>query len=104
MKPIVGQQATLTAANASSLASRVALLEARAVAGDCDLVAKARVQGREQGYVFSSGAWTSASGTLSDAQLRALVGTATDALTLTAVPPGSGWRIGLDRNSDGIAD
>jgi hypothetical protein len=104
MKAIVGQQVTLTAADAAAAVSRVALLETRAAAGDCDLVAKGRVQGREQGYVFSGGSFASATGTLSDAQLRALVGNGTDALTFTCVPPGSGWRYGLDRNADGIAD
>ena len=27
-----------------------------------------------------------------------------DALTLTAVPLGSGWRVGVDRDGDGYAD
>jgi hypothetical protein len=104
MRPIVGQQLTLTATNASAAQSRIALLEARAAAGDCDLVVKGFVQGGEKGYVYSNGAFVSSNGSLTDAQLKALVGGATDALTFTAVPPGSGWRIGLDRNSDGLAD
>jgi hypothetical protein len=104
MRPIVGQQVTLTAANASAAQSRIALLEARAAAGDCDLVVKGFVQGGEKGYVYSNGAFVSSNGSLTDAQLKALVGAATDALTFTAVPPGSGWRIGLDRNSDGLTD
>ena len=104
MRPIVGQQVTLTAANAAAAQSRIALLEARAAAGDCDLVVKGFVQGAEKGYVFSGGTFVSSNGSLTDAQLQALVGPTTDALTFTAVPPGSGWRIGLDRNSDGLAD
>ena len=102
--PIVGQQVTLTAANASAAQARIALLEARAAAGDCDLVVKGLVQGGEKGYVYSGGVFVSSNGSLSDAQLKALVGACTDALTFTAVPPGSGWRIGLDRNNDGLAD
>jgi DNA-binding beta-propeller fold protein YncE len=104
MKAIVGQQVTLTTANAAAAQSRIALFEARAAAGDCDLVVKGFVQGGEKGYVYANGAFVSATGSLSDAQLRALVGNAADALTFTAVPPGSGWRIGLDRNGDGVAD
>ena len=104
MKAIVGQQVTLTVADATAAQSRIALLEARAAAGDCDLVVKGFVQGREKGYVYAGGVFVSSNGSLTDAQLQALVGAATDALTFTAVPPGSGWRIGLDRNSDGLAD
>jgi hypothetical protein len=104
MRPVVGQQITLTAANASTANARIALLEARATAGDCDLVVKGFVQGGEKGYVYSNGVFKASNGTLTDAQLKALVGNATDALTFTAVPPGSGWRIGLDRNGDGYTD
>src|SRR5262249_38081775 len=43
MRPIIGHQTTLTATNASSANADIALLEARAVAGDCDLVVKGRV-------------------------------------------------------------
>jgi len=104
MKAIVGQQVTLTAANASAVQARIALLEARATAGDCDLVVKGLLHGGEKGYVYSGGVFVSSNGSVSDAQLKALVGPTTDALTFTAVPPGSGWRIGLDRNNDGLAD
>jgi DNA-binding beta-propeller fold protein YncE len=104
MKAIVGQQVTLTAANGAAVQARIALLEARAAAGDCDLVVKGFAQGREKGYVYSGGVFVSSNGSLSEAQLKALVGPTTDALTFTAVPPGSGWRIGLDRNGDGLAD
>jgi hypothetical protein len=82
-------------------------MEARAVAGDCDLVVKGRVAGVETGYVFSGGKFqpsTTKVAPLTETQLRALVGTATDGLTFTAVPPGSGWRIGVDRDGDGYAD
>ena len=107
LRPVVGQQITLTAANSAVAQSRIALLEARAAAGDCDLVVKGFVQGREKGYVFNGGVFTSSNGSLTDAQLQSLVTSATpatDALTFTAVPPGSGWRIGLDRNADGLTD
>jgi len=110
-KPIVGQQATLTAANASraDVLGRVALLEAQAQAGHCDLVVKGVVDGTAAGftYVASANSFTADStrlGSLGDAQLRALVGSRSDALTFTAVPVGSGWRIGVDRNGDGAAD
>ncbi|MBV8757598.1 MAG: beta-propeller fold lactonase family protein [Deltaproteobacteria bacterium] len=104
LRPIVGQQVTLNPANRTAAQSRIALLEARAAAGDCDLVVKGIVEGRERGAVYSGGVFVSAYGSLTDAQLQALVGSKTDALTFTAVPPGSGWRIGLDRNADGLTD
>ena len=39
---------------------------------------------------------------MSDAALRELA--KVGAITFTAVPPGSGVRIGLDRDSDGVLD
>ena len=112
MKPIVGQQATLTAANGSrsDVLGRLALLEAQAVAGHCDLVVKGVVDGKATGftYVAAANSFTADRaqlGALGDAALRALVsGGRSDALTFTAVPPGSGWRIGVDRNGDGNSD
>jgi DNA-binding beta-propeller fold protein YncE/cytochrome c peroxidase len=107
LRPVVGQQATLTTSNASTVAARLALFEAQAAAGNTDLVVKGYIAGRDAGFVFSNGGFradlTSAP-PLSDAQLRALVGTATSALTFTCVPPGEGFRVGIDRDGDGFAD
>jgi DNA-binding beta-propeller fold protein YncE len=107
MRPIVGQQVTLDMDNGSAAAPRIALLEAQAAAGACDLVVHGRLRGREAGFVLSNGSFlpdTSARRPLSDAALRALVGESTDALTFTAVPSGSGFRLGIDRDGDGFAD
>ena len=107
MRPIVGHQTTLTHDNAASAAGDITLLETQAALGYCDLVVKGRVFGVEAGFVWSNGAYHASTARLpplSDSQLRALVGTLTDALTFTAVPPGSGWRIGVDRDGDGWAD
>jgi len=108
LKPIVAQQVTLvTGGDSASANARIALLTSRADAGDCDLVVKGRVGSRERGYVYAEGAYLgdeSGSAPLSEAQLRALVGTSTDALTFMCVPKGSGFRIGVDRDSDGYAD
>ena len=41
---------------------------------------------------------------LTDAQLRALAATAGQELTYTCVPPGTGTRIGVDRDEDGFFD
>jgi DNA-binding beta-propeller fold protein YncE len=107
MFPIVGQQVTVSPRDASSAAARVALLEARATAGDCDLVVHGWLAGREHGFVFSHGVFvqdTAFAPALPPSSLLALVGLAAPSLTFTAVPPGSGWRIGIDRNGDGVAD
>ena len=112
LKPIVGQQATLTAANQSrpDVNARLGLLVAEAQAGHCDLVVKGVVDGKAAGftYVAAANSFTADRaqlGALGDAALRALVsGRHADALTFTAVPPGSGWRIGVDRNGDGNSD
>ncbi len=107
MRPIVGQQATLDASNGAAVAARLALLEAQAAAGNCDLVVRGHLGSRDAGFVYSNGGFlgdSSSAAPLSDTQLRALVGTKTDALTFTCAPPGSGLRMGIDRDGDGYAD
>ena len=107
MFPIVGQQVTLTAGDRSSASARIALFEARAAAGDCDVIVRGQVGGRERGFVLSKGSFVqdrSRAPALSDSALRALVGVATPSLTFTCVPPGAGWRLGIDRDGDGFAD
>ena len=108
LAPIVGQQATLAAATAGDdVAARIDLLEARAVAGDCDLVVHGVVRGAPVGFLFVPATGKFAPDRaygrlLSDSGLRALA--EDGALTFTAVPPGSGRRIGIDRDMDGVLD
>jgi DNA-binding beta-propeller fold protein YncE len=111
LKPIVGQQATLHAQNGAALAARLALMEAQAEAVDpatglthCDLVA--RSGGR--GYLYRGGGlWRpdrAGEPPLPGAALRALARRPQGEVTFTCVPPGSGVRIGLDRDGDGVFD
>jgi DNA-binding beta-propeller fold protein YncE len=107
LKPIVGQQVTLTATNLGAVADRLLLLERRAQAGDCELVVRAREAGREIGYLYepSLGRYRpnrTDNPSLTAAALRARA--ARGPLTFTAVPPGSGIRMALDRNLDGVLD
>jgi hypothetical protein len=51
LAPIVGQQVTLTAATRQAASPRIDLLRARANAGECDLVAKGRIQD-EVGFLY----------------------------------------------------
>jgi YVTN family beta-propeller protein len=107
LAPIVGQQATLTAGSGLDVAARIDLLEQRAAAGECDLVVKGMVFEEAVAFLYNPAtgtfqpnrahahAWT-------DQAVRELA--ALGALTFTAVPPGSGVRIGLDRDLDGVLD
>ena len=106
--PLVGYQLVVTQANASSVSvtNDLALLTARAAAGDLDLTVHGMLDGRLAGllYVPGTGRFTvdrTGEGPFTQAQLinKALAGNAS--LAFTAVPPGSGNRIALDRDNDG---
>jgi DNA-binding beta-propeller fold protein YncE len=100
--PIVGQQITLTSANSVVAGPRVTLLEARAAAGECELVAK----GNGHGYLFDGlGGFVpdrATSPPISDAALR--LQTLSGEITFTCTPMGSGRRIGIDADGDGFFD
>jgi hypothetical protein len=103
LAPIVGQQVTLTASNLRVVAPRLNLLIERANAGECDLVVKGRLNGRDVGFLYVGGAQYREDKVdlpnISDSNLRASV-VATNALTFTCFPPTSGWRNALDRDLD----
>jgi DNA-binding beta-propeller fold protein YncE len=107
LAPIVGQQMTMTNAVAGSAPARIALMAQRADVGECDLVAKGQLGGRERGYLYvgSDSYMTDVAGAplIPGAVLRILGATSTP-ITFTCVPPGSGLRIGVDRDGDGILD
>jgi len=107
LAPIVGQQITLTARNASSVAQRIELLLQRAAADECQVVVRARLRGRERGFLYDPSSRSFAPDRSRDAllalpELRALA--RLTPLTFTAVPLGSGERIALDRDHDGVLD
>ncbi|MBZ4421745.1 YncE family protein [Myxococcus sp. RHSTA-1-4] len=119
LAPIVGQQVTLTNTNAAAVGPRIDLLIARARAPfaskilggntyEADLVAKTVVAGKAKGFLYdrTAGTWKPDDGTanITTTALRALANTAGQEVTFTAVPPGSGLRIALDRNLDGRLD
>jgi DNA-binding beta-propeller fold protein YncE len=107
--PIVGQQITLTKTNAASAGPRIDLLEQRARAGECDLVAKSTsILGANGGMLYNGTGFQPASMALfpiSDTSLRSLVAAGLlPAVTFTCVPLGEGQRIAIDRDNDGYAD
>ena len=106
LAPIVGQQVTLGSGNADVAGPRIDLLVARAEAGECDLVVKGRRGGREIGYLYEDGgrfrADRRSARPSTGSDLRAAAARPRHELTYTCVPPGSGVRIGLDRDGDGV--
>jgi hypothetical protein len=105
LAPIVGQQVTLTRENAGAVAPRLALLEARAAVGECDLVARGRVDGEDRGWLFDAGVFRGDRAddpAFYESSLRRLAGC--EPLTFTCAPPGSGVRLALDRDGDRFAD
>ena len=112
--PITGQQLTVSPASPRSAAarSRLDLLRARAsvvgVRPECELVAAGVLNGRRfSALLNSTGSFTraDAAGTLVGFDtLYNAADSAGSSITWTCVPPGSGLRIGIDRNLDGIPD
>jgi hypothetical protein len=88
--------------------SRIDLLRQRADAGECDLVAKTRIDNHEAGFLYvGSGLFVTdrrEQPPLADAALRSLATDSGHPVTYTCVPRGSGERIGVDRDGDGVWD
>ena len=109
LAPIVGQQTTLTNGNATVVGERIDLLIDRARAGECDLVVKSGSNHGEKGYLddVASGLFLGdrrRDAPVSDASLRQRAAQKGGELTYTCTPPGSGVRIGIDRDEDGVFD
>ncbi|MGB5809513.1 MAG: hypothetical protein WBG86_03225, partial [Polyangiales bacterium] len=118
LAPIVGQQVTLNFSNFADVSSRLDLLEQRAgtpfesailggLTTECDLVAHGQRDFRPRAalydpatdsYIFDSRAETP----VSAADMRADSQASLQATTFTCVPPGSGERLGHDRDLDGV--
>jgi len=106
LKPVVGQQVTLNSTNATVAGPRIDLLIARALAGDADLIVKGVVAGTPRGgRLLPNGTFETDNPTfftpLSDSAVRNFAQTPGQEMTYTAVPLGSGIRMGVDRDEDG---
>ncbi len=98
---------TLTATNLSRALSRYDILQAQAEAEACDLVAHGVLNGLSRGLYYDRGAGvfrTDRGGETITAEALLQLVRAGTRLTLTAVPPGSGQRIGIDRDEDNWFD
>ena len=106
LAPAVGQQVTQSAGSSAAAVARINVLRQRAEAGECDLVAKATVDD-EVGFLYlGSGQFATDRHSLPPIPATALRALADfgHAVTYTCVPPGSGTRIGVDRDGDGAWD
>ena len=108
--PAVGYARTVTATNVnnSAVTSDWTLLEGQAAAGNIDLIVKGTINGQRMGLLYrpaSNDYQTDRTGVgpFTRTQLRGNI-TAGDVLTPMGVPRGSGLRMGIDRNLDGILD
>jgi hypothetical protein len=105
MAPIVGQQVTLLPSSGVDAQTRATLLIARGALGECDVVVKGVQGGEPRGWVMVGGLFQSdrLAFTNTDADLRAQAAGG-EPRTYMCVPPGSGERIGVDRDEDGYYD
>jgi YVTN family beta-propeller protein len=108
--PAVGYTFTLTPTNVTSAAAGTnwTLLEGQAAATNVDLVVKGTFGGQIHGWTYQPvlnnyRPDSTNLATQTRAQLAAKV-QAGDTLTLMGVPPGSGVRLGIDRDENGVLD
>ena len=110
--PVLGQQVTLTDSNGAAAAARIDLLIERSQIDspvpECDLVVQGVVGGEARGWLMARTAEfqfdKAAEPTIDRATLEALITGPGQYLTFMCTPWGSGTRIGIDRDSDGILD
>jgi YVTN family beta-propeller protein len=109
LAPSVGLQVTVGGANktSASVMDRINLLMAQADAANCELVVKGIYGGVRRGFLYVGGGMFQPD-KQNDAQVswQTLVQAADTGaeLTFTGVAVGSGRRIGIDRNGNGVLD
>ena len=106
--PAVGYARTLTSANVNGGPAQGDwnTLQSQASAGNIDLIANGTIQGQLHGLLYQPSTNnyetdTTGLGPFTQAQLVTFIGNG-DTLTIMSVPLGSGVRMGLDRNLDGV--
>ncbi len=119
LAPVVGQQVSYDGSGDLDLMARIDLLEHRAgtsftseilggVVTECDLVVKGVIDGEPYGFLYDPNdddyqPDRNGEPPIGQAALLAMAGGG-DVLNFTCVPPGSGMRVGLDRDRDGVYD
>jgi hypothetical protein len=107
LKPAVGVQVTSFNNFTSDGTPSVELLYDRAAAGDCDVIVKSvDATGRPRGWWLAGNRFVSDSAIEPALSLQKLAVLASfdRPQTFTCVPPGSGYRMGIDRDEDGVYD
>ena len=109
--PVVGFARTVTTWNAkvTPVVTDLHLLITQAELGKCDLVVKGFLDNRQAGFVYDplKKVFTRDSARLEPMtlpQLTSALGQTNSVLTFIGVPPGSGKRLGIDRDADGRLD
>ncbi|MDB6113023.1 MAG: hypothetical protein JWR69_4773 [Pedosphaera sp.] len=108
--PAVGYTRTVNASNVGTagILNDWSLLENQAAVSNVDLVVKGTLDGKLHGLLYRPASTdylvdSTNSAPFTRAQLQAKI-LAGDSLSLTGVPPGSGARMAIDRDLDGVLD
>ena len=108
--PAVGYTRTATPGNVTNptLLADWNLLQNQASLGNIELIGKGTIDGNLHGLFYQPATNNyrtdkTGLGPFTQAQLQAKIG-AGDILNITGVPPGSGLRMGIDRDLDGVLD
>jgi DNA-binding beta-propeller fold protein YncE len=108
LAPMVGQQVTATSSANAAVNTRINDMIARADVGDCDLIVKGNRTSETRGARYVGGGSfqfdRNADTAVSLATLLGFTNTAGQEMTFACVPPGSGTRIGVDRDRDAAFD
>lgn len=120
LAPIVGQQVTDDGTPDGDVTARIALMRQRAAepfpsqilgpgARECDLIVKGIHSGETRGWVFDPDdaeydSDRAGEGPYTQDDLDAVADVDGQSVTYTCAPPGSGVRMGVDRDLDGILD
>lgn len=109
--PVLGQQVTLNSESGLLLDERILLLMERGQITDpieeCDLIAKGVVDNERRGWMMQKDGLFQSDRfgeTLTGPQILQLATSGTNTLTFTCTPWGSGIRMGIDRDEDGVLD
>jgi DNA-binding beta-propeller fold protein YncE len=116
LAPIVGQQVTRSSSNKDAVDPRIDLMIARAATDydslmlggevpECDLVVKGSVGGQARGWVRESGGLFRNDVNVLEAEATVRGYALSEGpLTYTCAPPGSGTRMGINRDEDSFLD
>jgi hypothetical protein len=108
--PAVGYTRTISGLNLNDAGANAdwTLLQAQSAAGNIELIVKGTIDGKRHGLVYQPGTNNyktdkTGLGPFTQLQLKAKI-QAGDTLSISGVPPGSGVRMGIDRDLNGELD